>query len=190
MSPKALKDKRGRPTATEVEGPFSFTVTSPQKVKFNVSIPPDLPLKMNQYIETGLFANRSDLTSWAFTFFIVQLRKEIDIDNLIKNEIQRFTRKQSSELKEKSLPKYEFGPKVKAAFRLSPKVIVGVSLSPLSVIIMDLLVREGVFPNRSNFAAVALISFLDYLEDLGLNTLVESGSTTMKLYEFLFREYS
>ena len=189
MASKAPKERRGRPTATEVEGPFSFTVKSPQKVKFNVSIPPDLPMKMNQFIETGLFANRSDLTSWAFSFFIAQLRKEIEIDNLIKTEMQRFTEKKQIETAEESLPKYTYSSKVKAAFKLSPKVIIGISLSPLSVITMDLLVREGVFPNRSNFAAVALIQFLEYLEELGLDTLVKSGTTTMELYEFLFREY-
>ncbi len=188
MAPKASKDKRGRPTATEVEGPFSFSVKFPQKVKFNVSIPPDLPMKMNQYIEAGLFANRSDLTSWAFTFFIAQLRQDIGIDDLIRTEMQHFTKKEQTKSVQ-SLPKYEFGPKVKAAFKLSPKVIVGVSLSPLSVIIMDLLVREGVFPNRSNFAAVALIQFLEYLEDLGLNVLGESKANTMELYEYMFKDY-
>ena len=188
MASKASKDKRGRPTASEVEGPFSFTIKSPQKIKFNVSIPPDLPMKMNQYIEAGLFANRSDLVSWAFSFFIAQLRQEIKIDNLIKNEMKHFTKKEHTD-ESNPLPKYEFGPKVKVAFKLSPKVIIGISLSPLSVIIMDLLVREGVFPNRSNFAAVALIEFLEYLEELNMNTLVEFKSTTMELYQFMFKDY-
>jgi metal-responsive CopG/Arc/MetJ family transcriptional regulator len=187
MTSKTSKDKRGRPTATEVEGPFSFSVKSPQKVKFNVSIPPDLPMKMNQYIEARLFATRSDLISWAFTFFIVKLRQDIGIDTLIRTEMEHFTKEQTKSVQ--SLPKYEFGPKVKAAFKLSPKVIVGVSLSPLSVIIMDLLVREGVFPNRSNFASVALIQFLEYLEGLGLNVLGESNTNTMELYRYIFKEY-
>ena len=187
MTPKTSKDKRGRPTATEVEGPFSFSVKSPQKVKFNVSIPPNLPMKMNQYIEAGVFATRSDLISWAFTFFIVKLRQDIEIDNLIRTEMQHFTKKQTKSVQ--PFPKYEVGPKVKAAFTLSPKVIVGISLSPLSVIVMDLLIREGVFPNRSNFASVALIQFLNYLEELGFDALGESNTNTMELYRYIFKEY-
>ena len=82
--------KKGR----NVEGPFAFDLKGDSnKIRIGISISPLPVLFIDNAIKQGYFANRSEFFSQAALYYIQYLRDKIDIEKLLKTEVQKFYEK-------------------------------------------------------------------------------------------------